>query len=67
MWQPITTAQFNAPMLVTDGKIVMAAYLVNDFTGIEVEPVGVRGHIYQSRLNYNDLTHWMTLPEPPNK
>lgn len=58
-WQPIESAPDKTPLLVFDGKIICAAerdgvwWLCFGATGWECENV------------FDDPTHWMPLPTPP--
>jgi hypothetical protein len=62
-WQPIETAPRDAPILVTDGKVIVVLKID---TGDDWPcPVGFGGWEWGWEFEWGDLTHWMPLPELP--
>ena len=67
-WQLIATAPRDTPILVTDGEVVVVVEIGEYWRGSErVWPVGGFGDEWEWEFELEDLTHWMTLPKPPEK
>lgn len=67
-WQPIATAPRDTPILVTDGEVVVVVEIGEHWRGSErTWPVGGFGDEWEWEFELEDLTHWMTLPKPPEK
>lgn len=67
-WIPITERlpEMWAPVLITDGKIVTCAEL-SDTSRMWWTGHGFGGYEWEFDFEYEAVTHWMPLPEPPNK
>jgi len=64
-WQPIDTAPKNTPILVTDGDVIVVVKR-GEFVGKDwIDEVGFGGYEWDWNFEWEDLTHWMPLPEPP--
>lgn len=66
-WQPIETVPRDIPVLLTDGRVVVAAVIDSEeFRGIvRVREYGFSGWEWEWEFLWKDLTHWMPLPALP--
>lgn len=68
-WKTIETAPVGVPMLVTDGKIVVAGVRGKLCGEPWLDPHGFGGYEWEWEFGqggeWTALTHWMPLPEVP--
>lgn len=68
-WQPIATAPNGVPILVTDGKVitVLMRTQINHSGKIfdNLVGAGFSGYEWDWDFEWDDLTHWMPVPELP--
>jgi len=60
-WQPIETATTDRQILVTDGKLVGAAFLCRRPLWCVISTMNE----LPSNHKWLNATHWMPLPDPP--
>jgi hypothetical protein len=65
MWQSITSAPFDLPILVTDGNGVYMVKREARPWGVWINPVGFDGPETDCEFGADALTHWMPCPELP--
>ena len=66
-WQPIETAPLKTPIIITDGKTVTVTIL----NSIGPYPKQMFGHGFGGDewdydFEFEQATHWMSLPAPPS-
>lgn len=64
-WQPIVTAPKDTPILATDGKFIVVLSRGTCAGRAWPDSVGFGGHEWEWDFEWEDLTHWMPLPEAP--
>lgn len=65
-WQAIATAPEDTPILVTDGKVAVVVKRVECGGRSRASAVGFDGYEWDFHFEWDDLTHWMPIPEPPS-
>lgn len=61
-WQPIATAPYNVPILVTDGFMVVVVERGKLAGEDWPEAVGFGGYEWEWDFTWGNLTHWMPCP-----
>lgn len=65
-WIPCSEKMPNEPgthVMVTDGVHIMESW----YELIDGEMLWVDNYTMYVNINFGEVTHWMPLPEPPNK
>jgi hypothetical protein len=65
-WQPIETVPRDVPVLLSVGKLVVAAAVDRELLAghLWIRGHGFDGYEWEWDFTERDITHWMPLPSP---